>query len=284
MIVVTGATGKLGHLVVQDLLTRGVPAGEIVAAVRNPAKAADLAALGVAVREADYTRPETLTTALAGADRLLLVSSSEVGQRAAQHRNVVTAAVAAGVRLIAYTGILHSETTGIGLAAEHKATEELIRDSGLPFVFLRNGWYIENYTENLAPALEHGAILGSAGEGRVAAATRADYAAAAAAVLTGDGHENKAYELGGDEAFTMSELAAEVARQSGRDVVYRDLPADEYTAFLVSVGLPEPYAAILADSDLGVGRGELFTDSGDLSRLIGRPTTPLADAVAVALN
>lgn len=283
-ITVTGATGKLGRLAIQELLDRGVPAGEIVAAVRSPEKAADLAARGVQVREADYTRPETLATAFAGTDKLLLISGSEVGQRVPQHQNAVDAAVAAGVSLIAYTGVLNADTTGIALAAEHKATEEIIRGSGLPYVFLRHGWYVENYTENLAPALQHGAILGAAGEGRVAAATRADFAAAAAAVLTGEGPTNIAYELGGDEPFTLAELAAEVSRQSGTEVVYRDLPADEYAKALVAVGLPEGYAGILADSDLGIARGELTTGSGHLRSLIGRPSTGLADAVAVALE
>lgn len=284
MITVTGATGHLGGLAVEALLARGVPANQITAVGRTPGKAADLAAKGVEIRQADYTRPETLTAALPGTEKLLLVSGSEVGQRLAQHRNVVDAAVAAGVGLIAYTSILHADTSGAGLAGEHKATEAAIRDSGLPYVFLRNGWYLENYTQNLGPALEQGVLLGSAGDGRVSAATRADYAAAAAAVLTAEGHAGKAYELGGDTAFTMPELAAEVSAQSGRQVTYQDLPAEEYTEALVAAGLPEPVAAMLADNDLAVARGELFTDSGHLSALIGRPTTRLAEAVAAALE
>jgi NAD(P)H dehydrogenase (quinone) len=283
MITVTAATGHLGRLVVEQLLDRGVPAAEIVAAVRNPAKAADLAARGVQVREADYTRPETLGPALAGTDKLLLISSSEVGQRVAQHRNVIDAAVAAGVSLIAYTSILQAETSEAPLVPEHKATEELIRESGLPFVFLRNGWYIENYTENLAPALAQGAFAGSAGDGKISAATRADFAAAAAAVLTGDGHAGQAYELGGT-AFTMSELAAEVAGQTGKPIGYQDLPADQYAQILVGAGLPEAFAQLLAGSDVAITRGELFTTSTDLPDLIGRPTTPLADAVALGLK
>ncbi|MEV1289154.1 SDR family oxidoreductase [Micromonospora sp. NPDC049679] len=283
MITITGATGQLGRLTVTALLDRGVPAGEIVAAVRNPDKAADLAALGVQVRHADYNQPETLAEAFAGTDRLLLISGSEVGQRVAQHANVVAAAKAAGVRLIAYTSILNADTSGVSLATEHRASEALVRDSGLPFVLLRNGWYLENYTANLAPALQHGAIFGTAGEGRVAAATRADFAAAAAAVLAGEGHENAVYELGADQSFTMAELAAEVTRQSGTEVVYRDLPAEEYTKVLVGVGLPEPVAAMLADSDQGIARGELATDSGDLRTLIGRPTTTLAEGIGAAL-
>jgi len=284
MIGVTGATGHLGRLVIENLLDRGVAPGEIAALVRNPEKASELAARSVQVRRADYEVPETLAPALQGVETLLLVSGSEVGKRLPQHRNVVQAAREAGVRLLAYTSILKADTSGMQLAAEHLATEELIRASGIPFVLLRNSWYLENYTGNLGPALEHGALLGSAENGRVSAATRADYAAAAAAVLTGDGHENRTYELGGDEAFTLSGLAEVISRESGRSVEYRDLPEDAYAQFLVSVGLPEPYARMLADSDRGIARGELFTDSGDLRRLLGRPTTSPRETVAAALG
>ncbi|MFP2957410.1 SDR family oxidoreductase [Myxococcus sp. 1LA] len=283
MILVTGATGKLGRLVVAGLLEK-VPAKDIAVAVRDPSKAADIAAKGVQVRQADYSKPQTLGPALAGVDTLLLISSSEVGQRAAQHQAVVDAAKKAGVRRIAYTSILHADTSGLALATEHKATEALIRASGIPFTFLRNGWYTENYTENLAPALEHGAIIGCSGAGRVAAATRADYAAAAVAVVTGSGHDNKVYELAGDTAFTAAELAAEVSRQAGKNVAYKDLPQADYAGALVGVGVPAPFAEVLADSDAGAARGELNDSSGDLKRLIGRPTTPLADAVVVAVK
>ncbi|GHG81603.1 SDR family oxidoreductase [Comamonas sp. JC664] len=283
MILVTAATGKLGRHVVAQLLEK-VPAKDLAVAVRDPHKAADLAAKGVQVRQADYSKPETLGPALDGVDTVLLISSSEVGQRARQHQAVVDAAKKAGVRRIAYTSILHADTSGLALAAEHKATEEAIRASGLPFVFLRNGWYTENYTENLAPALAHGAIIGSSGEGRIAAAARADYAAAAVAVLTGKGHENKVYELAGDAAFTATELAAEVSRQSGKRVIYKDLPQADYAGALIGVGVPAPFAEILADSDAGAARGELNDGSGDLRRLIGRPTTPLAQSVAAALE
>lgn len=284
MITVTAATGHLGRLTVDALLARGVPAGEIVAAVRDTAKAADLAARGVRVREADYDRPDTLATALAGTERLLLISGSEVGRRVPQHRNVVDAAAAAGVALLAYTSAPRATTTSMRLAEEHRATEELIAASGLPSVVLRNNWYFEVYTENLGPTFEHGAILGAAGAGRIAGAGRADYAAAAAAVLTTDGHTGKVYELGGDEPFTRAELAAEVSRQSGTPIAYRDLPVEEYAAALVSAGLPEGYAAILADVDRAIAAGELDASGDDLHRLIGRGTTTLADAVAVALK
>jgi NAD(P)H dehydrogenase (quinone) len=283
MIVVTGATGHLGRLVVEGLLKK-VPAHEIVAAVRSPEKAADLAALGVQVRHADYTKPETLPAALDGADKLLLISSSEVGKRAQQHAAVIDAAVRSGVPLIVYTSVLRADTSKLGLAAEHKATEERIRVSGLLYVFLRNGWYIENYTEHLGPALQHGAILGCAGKGRVAAATRADYAAAAVAVLTSARQEKNAYELGGDAPFTMEALAAEVSRHAGKTVVYKDLPKAEYKAGLVGAGLPEPVAELYADSDVGIANGQLDDSTGDLRRLIGRPTTTLAAALAATLG
>lgn len=283
MILVTGATGKLGRHVIEGLLKK-VPAGQVIAGVREPRKAAELAARGVQVREVDYNRPETLSSAFQGVTRVLLISSNEMGQRLAQHGAVVKAARAAGVRLLAYTSILHAEGSGLLLAREHLATEKLIRDSGVPFVFLRNGWYFENYTENLAPALQHGAILGSSGEGRVAAASREDYAAAAVEVLTGSGHENRAYELAGDTAFSLPELASEVSRQVGRPIVYKDLPAAQYQGVLEQVGLPGAMANMLADSSEGVGRGELNDASGDLRRLIGRPTHQLADAVSAAVR
>jgi NAD(P)H dehydrogenase (quinone) len=284
LIAVTGATGQLGRLVVEALLGRGVPAGRVVAAVRDPEKAAGLAARGVQVRRADYAQPETLDAAFEGVGRLLLVSGNEVGRRVPQHGNVVRAAKRAGVELLAYTSILRADTSNMILAGEHKETEAFIRDSGLPYTLLRNGWYFENYNGPIKQALAHGAILGSAGEGRVSAAARADYAEAAAAVLTGGGHANKVYELAGDTGFTYGELAAEVASQAGREVVYQDVPAEKYAEALVGFGLPEPLARALADSDLGIMRGELFDEGGGLRTLIGRPTTTLADAVAGALK
>lgn len=283
MIAVTGATGQLGRLVVENLLERGVAPAGIVAVVRNPEKAAGFAARGVQVRRADYTDPSALEAAFDGVDRLLLISSSEVGQRFAHHQNAIEAAKKAGVGFLAYTSITRADTSPMALASEHRATEEAIRASGIPFAVLRNGWYTENYTGTLAQTLEHGATLGSAGEGRVSAAPRADYAAAAAGVLTSEGHEGKTYELGGDEAFTMRDYAAEVSKQSGQEVVYRDLPEAEYVQMLAGFGLPEPAAAVFADADARLAEGHLYVESGDLRRLLGRPTTPLADVVAQAL-
>jgi NAD(P)H dehydrogenase (quinone) len=282
-IVITGATGQLGRLVVEALLESGLPAEQIVAAGRTVDRIADLGERGVQVRTIDYSQPESLRQAFAGADKVLLVSGSEVGQRVEQHRNAIKAAKEAGVGLIGYTSIANADTTAMQLAAEHLATEEILRDSGVPFVLLRNGWYLENYTGQLPVQIQHGAVFGSAGDGRVSAAARADYAAAAAAVLLReDDQADKVYELGGDDAFTLSELAKEVSAASGEPVAYTDLPADKYTQVLVEAGLPEPYAAILADSDLGIARGDLLVTSGDLSALLGRPTTPLREAVRAA--
>lgn len=280
MIAVTGATGHLGRLIVEALLERGVPAGEIVAAARNPAKAEELARRGVQVRQADYDRPETLASAFEGVDRLVFVSGSEVGRRVAQHGNVVEAAKGAGVRLIAYTSILNADTTQILLAEEHKATERLIRESGIPFVFLRNGWYLENYTENLGSALGMGMVFGAAGEGRVAAAARADYAEAAAIVVSGEGHEGKAYELAGDQGFTLAEFAAAVGRWAGKPVGYTNLPEQAFAEALLGAGLPAPIANMLADADVAIERGDLTSSSGDLRRLIGRSTQTLDEALA----
>ena len=282
MIVVTGATGKLGRHVIDGLL-KTVPAKEIVAAVRSPEKAGDLAARGVQVREADYSRPETLRTALAGAEKVLLISSSEVGQRVPQHTAVIEAAKAAGASLLAYTSLLRADTTTLVLAPEHVATEKFLLSSGLPYVILRNGWYLENHTEQLTPALQHGAILGAAGEGRFASAARVDYAEAAVAVLTVRGYENRVFELAGDSAYTLAELAAEVSTQSGKTVVYRDLPEQEYAAALAGFGLPKPVAEMLAAADRGAAKGELDDHSRELQKLIGRPTTTLAAAVKAAL-
>jgi NAD(P)H dehydrogenase (quinone) len=281
-IAVTAATGHLGQLVIKALLDRGIAPSDLIAIVRNPDKAAPLAAQAVTVRQADYGQSAALAAALAGVDRVLLISGVDPN-RAQQHRNVVEAVRGAGVGLLAYTSVVNATTSKLMLAADHKATEDIIRNSGVPFALLRNSWYIENYTGNLPQTLESGVIWGSAGEGKVSAATRADYAAAAAAVLSGEGHENRVYELGG-EGFTVSELAGEISKQSGTEVVYHDLPVEEYTKVLVGAGLPEPYAVVLADADRAISEGELFTDSGDLSRLIGRSTTPLAQAVAVALG
>ncbi|MDK2777701.1 MAG: SDR family oxidoreductase [Pseudomonadota bacterium] len=283
MITVTGATGQLGRLVITELL-KSVPAADITAAVRSPEKAADLAALGVQVKQADYSRPDTLEAAFAGTDQLLLISSSEVGQRAAQHANVIAAAQKAGVGLLAYTSILHADTTPLGLGEEHRTTEAMLRESGLPYVLLRNGWYTENYAASIPAALQHGVFTGAAGDGRISSAARADYAAAAAAVLTTTGHEGKTYELGGDDSYTLTEFAAAIARQSGKDVRYQNLSEADFATLLQQVGLPEGLALMLADSDAGAAKGGLYDDSHTLSHLSGHPTTPFAEVIKAALS
>ncbi|MFD8082279.1 SDR family oxidoreductase [Kitasatospora sp. NPDC059722] len=281
MYVVTGATGQLGRLVVEGLLA-AVPAGEVAVAVRSAEKAADLAARGVAVRVVDYDEPGTLAGAFAAGDRVLLISGSEVGRRIPQHRAVIDAAKAAGVALLAYTSAPGAAT--FRLVDEHRATEELIAESGLPSVLLRNGWYTENYLGDAAGTVARGVVLGSAGEGRVATAPRKDYADAAVAVLLGEGHEGRVYELSGDTAWSLPELAAELAAASGEPVAHRDVTPAEHRGVLVGAGLPEGFAEVLVDVDAGIARGELAGTPGDLARLIGRPTVPLAESVRAALN
>lgn len=278
MIAITGATGQLGQHVIESLL-KTVPASQIVAIVRNPAKATALSQQGITVRQADYSDEAAFTTALQGIDKLLLISSSEVGQRAPQHRNVINAAKAAHVKFIAYTSLLHADTSPLGLADEHVATEQMLAESGIAYVLLRNGWYTENYLASAPAALEHDVFIGAAGEGKIASATRADYAAAAARVISEDGHAGKTYELAGDAGWTLSQLAAELAKQSGKKVVYQNLSEADFAAALKGVGLPAGLADMLADSDSGASKGGLFDDSHTLSKLIGRPTTSLADSV-----
>jgi len=284
MIVVTGATGHLGRLVIAELLGRGVPAGEVAAVVRDRGRAADLAAQGVEVRVADYTRPETLTAAFAGAGALMFISS--VGpddERLAQHRAVVDAAAAAGVELLAYTSIFQADKSPLQLARVHRATEEAIAAANIPAVLLRNSWYTENHAAALPVAVQLGALVGSAGEGRIASASRADFAAAAAAALTTPGQAGRVYELAGDTAWSLPELAAEVSAQTGRTIPYQDLPAAEYAGILSGAGLPAFLVEALVDADLRIAEGALATGSDDLRGLIGRPSTPLSDTVAAVL-
>lgn len=277
-VAITGATGQLGRLTIAKLKTV-LPENQIVALARSPEKAD----LGVETRAFDYDRPETLAPALAGVERLLLISSSEVGKRAPQHRAVIEAAKAAGVGEIVYTSLLHADRSPLSLAAEHVETEAALAESGIPHTILRNGWYAENYTGSIPTALQHGALIGAAGAGRVSGAARADYAEAAARVLAEGGHAGQTYELAADDAWTLADLAAEISRQSGRDIPYVDLPEAEYAAALVKAGLPEGLAAAIAGWDAGAAQGALFDDSRALSGLIGRPTTPLADVVRAAL-
>ncbi|MBW1214995.1 SDR family oxidoreductase [Pantoea allii] len=282
MIAVTGATGQLGRLVI-EALRKKIAADHIVATVRSPAKAGDLAALDVVVREADYNKPETLAAAFKGVDKVLLISGSEVGQREAQHRAVIDAAKAAGVKFIAYTSLLHTDTSPLSLGIEHRATEAMLATSGVPYALLRNGWYTENYAASIAPALAHHVFLGAAGEGRISSAARQDYAEAAAEVMVRDDQAGKVYELAGDDSYTLAEFAAEIAAQSGEKVDYVNLPQAEFAAALKAAGLPAPLADLLADSDVGVAQGGLFDDSRTLSQLIGRPTTAYQDVIRATL-
>jgi NAD(P)H dehydrogenase (quinone) len=281
-IVVTGATGHLGRHVVEQLLEK-VPAEQITAVVRNAEKAADFAERGVKIALADYNAPASFDGLFSAGDKVLLVSGNEFDKgRVQQHKVVIDAAKAAGVALLAYTSAPGTLTAA--LADDHRGTEEVLLDSGVPYTLLRNGWYHENYTENLAPVLEHNAVVAAAGEGKVSSAARADYAAAAVAVLTGEGHENKTYELGGDTAWSFAEYAAELSRQTGKEITYNAVSTDVLTGILTGAGLPEPLAQTLAGVDASIEKGELVVSTGDLSRLTGRPTTPFSEAITAALK
>lgn len=277
-IAITGATGQLGRLTIAALKRR-LPAGEIVALARSPEKAD----LGVEARAFDYEQPEGLAAALAGVGKLLLISGNEVGKRAPQHRAVIEAAKAAGVGEIVYTSLLHADRSPLSLAGEHVETEAMLAASGIPHTILRNGWYAENYAGSVPVALQHGALIGAAGEGRISGAARADYAEAAAVVLAGQGHAGRVYELAADTGWTLADLAAEVSRQSGREIAYVNLSEADYAAALVKAGLPEGLSAAIAGWDVGASQGALYDDGKVLSGLIGRPTTPLADVVKAAL-
>ncbi|MBQ1034445.1 NAD(P)H-binding protein [Micromonospora sp. C97] len=274
---VTGATGRLGRLVIEQLLDSGVPAAEIAAIVRSPEKAAALAARGVEIRTANYDDPSTLP----GVRRLLLISGDAPGQRVAQHTAVIDAAKLAGVERLVYTSILKADTTANPLAPEHKATEEVLAASGLTYTVLRNGWYTENYTDQLPQYLGSGTILGASGGSKISAATRADYAGAAVAALTREQDGNAVYELGG-AAFTFDELAEAVTEVTGTTVVHQDMSAAELASALENVGLDAGTAGFVAALDQSIADGELATDSDDLSRLLGRPSTPLRDAIRAA--
>ena len=283
MIAITGATGQLGRLVISSLLKK-IPADDIIAIVRSVDKAKDISALGVKVRQADYNQPASWDAALQGAEKVLLISSSEIGQRVQQHRAVIDAAQRVGVKLLAYTSVLHADTSVLGLADEHRETEAAINASGVPFTLLRNGWYTENYTMGIGAALSLGAVYGCGSDGRISSASRADYAEAAAVVLTSDHQAGKVYELAGDASYTLSEFATEISQQSGKSIPYINLAEAEYKKALLGAGLPESLAELLANSDTGVSKGALFDNGQQLSGLIGRPTSPWQVAVRDVLN
>jgi NAD(P)H dehydrogenase (quinone) len=283
MIAITGANGQLGQLVIAELLKR-TNADQIIALVRSPEKAEAFKAQGIQVRKADYNQADTLVSALQGVDKLLLISGSEIGQRATQHQAVIDAAKEASVGFLAYTSLLKTDSSKMILSQEHKVTELAIKDSGLPATILRNGWYNENYTGNIAAVLEHKAVVGAGGEGKITPASRRDYAEAAAVVLASShDHIGKVYELAGDQAFTQADYAAEIARQTGEQIAYQALSESDYSAMLEQIGLPQGFANILADSDALMIEGALFDDSHTLSQLIGRPTTMIQDSIKAAL-
>jgi len=285
MIGVTGATGQLGRRVVTALLKTVPPCG-IAALARNVEKAGDLASLGVTVRQADYDRPETLPTALAGVETLLLISGNEIGRRVSQHEAVIRAAERQKVRRLAYTSILHADTTLMAPAPDHRETEAALLSSGVPYVLLRHGWYTENFLARIPGALQTGKLVGSAGNGRIASAMRDDFAAAAAAVLTSRGPVQRIYELAGDTSWSLTDLAAEISHHAGRKIVYQDLPEAEAMAAMISAGMSERGAKLTSRSDPGIAAGGLFDEGKQISRLTGRPTLPMEEAVAqwFALN
>lgn len=278
-IAVTGASGQLGRRAIENLKTR-VDSHNIVALVRSPEKAADL---GLEVRAFDYTKPENQVAALEGVKTLVLIPSGASPDRLGWHLNVINAAKTAGVGRIVYVSMLKTDISPISVMPDHKKTEEAIRATGLAYTMLRNPWYYEIWTRTLAAAIASGELVSTIGDGKVTPAARQDLAEAVATVAADDRHENKIYELGGDEQFTFSDLAAETSRQSGKEVRYKNLSQEEYTEFLNASGLPEWQSEIIADAEAHAEHGWLFDDSKTLSRLIGRPTTSLKDAVAAAL-
>lgn len=282
-IAITGATGQLGQLVIQSLL-KNTAAANIVALVRNESKATNLKAKGIELRLFDYDTPVTLASALSGIDKLLLISANEVGRRTAQHKAVIDAAQHAGVPYIVYTSLLNADHSPLGLAQEHCETESLIQASGLQYTFLRNNWYSENYLAGVTHTVEVGTLYGAAGEGKISSAARADYAEAAAKVLTTSGHENKTYELAGSTSFTLADLAADIANVSGKEITYQNLSAEDYTQALTQAGLPVGLVDIIVDADIQTEKGAMFSDSKDLEQLIGHPTTAIKEQIAVILK
>ncbi|RGD91215.1 SDR family oxidoreductase [Acinetobacter sp. SWAC57] len=281
-IAITGATGQLGSIVIEKLLLE-TEVNNIVALVRNPAKATHLTAQNIEVREFDYDRPKTLVPALSGIDKLLLISANEVGRRTPQHKAVIDAAKVAGVPYLAYTSLLRADTSPLGLAQEHRETEKLIQDSGLRYTFLRNNWYSENYLAGVAHTIEIGTLFGAAQDGRISSASRIDYAEAAAKVLTSTGHDNQTYELAGSQSFSLSELATLIGQAASKTINYQNLSAEEYTQGLTQVGLPAGLVEVIVDADIQTIQGAMYSDSQDLEQLIGRKTTNIQDAIKAAL-
>ena len=275
---ITGATGQLGSLVLEELIKKQ-GTSNLVALVRSPEKVQEVEA-----RAFDYEKPEDLAASLEGIDKLLLISGNEIGKRASQHKNVIDAAKKAGVQWIVYTSILKADTSTISLAGEHLITEKLLHESGITFTLLRNGWYTENYMGSVGGAIASGAFIGSAENGNISSASRQDFAEAAAIVLTDEKHKGKVYELAGDDSFTLEDLAKEISKQTGKEIPYKNLPEAEYSQALKSFGLPEAYADGIASWDVSASKGDLYDDSKTLSSLLGHPTTPLSESVKAILN
>lgn len=276
---ITGATGQLGSLVVEQLKKRGYT-DNLVALVRSTEKAKSL---GIEAREFDYNSPESLEKALIGIDRLIFISANEIGQRARQHKNVIDAAKKLNVNWVVYTSLLRADSSSLNLADEHLITEQELKNSGLDFTILRNGWYTENYTASIPAAVQNGAFIGSAGDGKISSAARLDYAEALAIVITNTDHKGKVFELSGDESYTLTNLAAELSKQTEKTIPYNNLPEEAYAGILLQVGLPEGLAKGLASWDVSASKGDLFNDNHQLSKLLGRPTTPLSKSISEAL-
>ena len=282
-IAITGATGQLGHYVIQALLTK-TDAQNIVALVRDLNKAQHLKAQGVELRHFDYDQTETLAPALEGIDKLLLISANEIGRRTPQHQAVIQAAQQSKVPYIAYTSLLNADTSALGLSQEHRETETLIKESGLAYTFLRNNWYTENYLAGLSHAIESGTLYGAANDGKISSASRIDYAEAAATVLISDAHENKIYELAGSTAFTLQDFANTISEVSGQAVQYKNLTSEQYHQALVQAGLPTGLVDVIVDADVKTQTGAMFSDSKDLEKLIGRKTTSIQEEITNTLN
>lgn len=277
---VTGATGQLGKLVVEQLKKK-VGKENVVALVRNPEKAKDL---GVETRPFDYNNSEGLDVQLKDIERLLLISSNEIGKRARHHKNVIEATKNAGVKWLVYTSVLHADSTTLNLAGEHLETEKMLKNSGVNYTILRNGWYTENYTGSIGGALAGGAFIGSGGSGKISSAARVDFAEAAATVISDESYKGKVYELAGDNAYTLADLAAEISKQTGKTIPYRDLPETEYAKILESFDIQKGFAQAIASWDVSVSKGDLYDNSMQLSKIIGRPTTSMAESVRLVLN
>lgn len=284
MILVTGASGKLGKLAIASLIQRGIKPDEIIATVREPEKAYYLIEMGVNIRYADYDYPETFSNIMSEVDSVVLISSSQLGKRVKQHMTVIDAAKKASIKHIVYTSLLHADSSSLGIAKEHVETEQAIYGSGIPYTILRNGWYSENYTDQIKSSFSQGVIMGCAGSGRLSTASRADYAEAIATVLTSKHHEGKIYELAGDQSFTLSEYASNLSFLSGKQISYQNFSKEVYRDTLIHYGLPEDIAELLSDSEYGASKGELYESSQTLSKLIDRDTTPIQKSIKDALK